>query len=129
MGLFANRSEAAEAQVKVDLRRLVDRFKNLPEGYWEVAGPHPDISIVTCSDPGSTHPEDAEPPSYDLVLSIDERTDGPVNETALALARFIVEAQHFAGRVAAAMDDPERAKALEAALDSIAFADRVEGGP
>ena len=46
------------------------RLEKATKGPWEVGGPYPSLCVMVCVDSGSTHPEYAEPPHYEMVCKI-----------------------------------------------------------
>ena len=46
------------------------RLEKATKGTREVGGPYPSLCVMVCVDGGSTHPEYAEPPHYEMVCKI-----------------------------------------------------------
>jgi len=66
-------------------------MKHTP-GPWEVGGPYPGVSVIVCLDAGNASGPDPEPPTYEPICILDQRTEGQQNEQALADARLIAAA-------------------------------------
>lgn len=76
------------------LERIKQRLKDATPGQWSVGGPYPSVSVIVCTDAGSTHPDHAEPPTYEpIAILSDAPIKGPHNEQAMADAEFIANAK------------------------------------
>lgn len=69
-----------------ELRRLSAAATHGP---WERGGPYPGTSVIVMTDPGSTHPEFAEPPHYEPIAVLDQSQQGEPNHQAVADAELI----------------------------------------
>lgn len=74
-----------------ELRELAERAQaSLGDfaGPWEVGGPYPGTSVITMVDGGQGWPE-PEPPIYEPICVLDQRTEGEPNKAARWLAGYI----------------------------------------
>ncbi len=75
------------------MREMRKRVEAATHGPWEKGGPHPCVSVIVCVDGGSTHPETAEPPTYEPIAMVDnDRWAVAPRPQALADAAFIAHA-------------------------------------
>lgn len=64
---------------------------NHTPGPWEVGGPFPGVSVIVCVD-GGCGGESPEPPTYEPIATLDQRTTGEPSQQTLADARLIAAA-------------------------------------
>ena len=80
------------------IKAIKARLSLITPGQWQIGGPYPAVSVVVCADPGSTHPEHAEPPTYEPVAIL---SDAPV------VGKHFEQAMNDASFIANAKDDIE----------------------
>jgi hypothetical protein len=90
------------------------------QGTWLEGGPYPGTSVCVCIDPGSGFP-DPEPPYWEPVCVLDQRTEGEPSPQAEADMRFIIAAHKHVPSLAAEIRrlTAERDR-LRVALEAIA---------
>jgi hypothetical protein len=78
----------------VDVEKLAKLEAAATPGEWLVGGPYPGTSVCVCVDPGVMSGPDAEPPHWEPVCILDQRTEGAPNPQAQAAAAFIAESRN-----------------------------------
>jgi hypothetical protein len=78
----------------VDVEKLAKLEAAATPGEWLVGGPYPGTSVCVCVDPGVMSGPDAEPPHWEPVCILDQRTEGAPNPQAQAAADFIAESRN-----------------------------------
>lgn len=90
-----------DAATLADGREIVGR---MTPGPYEVGGPYPGTSVIVCIDGGSTHPDHAEPPTYEAVAILDQRIEGTPDPESQANASGIVWLRNHADELLAAAE-------------------------
>jgi len=76
--------------------QMAELQKKATPGPWEVGGPYPGTSVIVCIDGGSCGWGEApEPPAYEPICILDQRTEGVPNEQARLNAAFIAAASRY----------------------------------
>ena len=58
---------------------------------WEISGPHPSVSVITCVDAGCDGIQGAgEPPRWEPICIVDQNLEGEPNRVALAVADWLI---------------------------------------
>jgi hypothetical protein len=90
-----------------DTAPLREALAKMTPGPWHVGGPHPGVSVVVCVD-GGCGGDTPEPPAYEPICILDNRTCGDVNPEPLADAAGIVLLRNSASGL---LDEVDRLRA------------------
>ena len=94
-----------------DLVARIDAlYDKATKGPWLLGGPYPGVSVCVETDAGSTHPDYMQPPTWEPVCVLDQRSIGEQNPQAKADAELICALVNAWPEIKAALrnEDAER---------------------